>query len=75
MPSIPGYAYATTADTVYVNLFMSGSADLKLGEGTGAREVRLVQETKYPWDGNIKLTITPHAASEFALNVRIPGWR
>ena len=74
MPSIPGYAYATTADTLYVNLFMGGNADLKLGERAGAREVRLVQETKYPWDGNIKLTVTPRAASEFALNVRIPGW-
>jgi hypothetical protein len=74
MPLIPGYAYATSADAVYVNLFMGGSADLKLGEGAGAREVQLVQETKYPWDGNIKLSLTLRASTEFALNVRIPGW-
>jgi DUF1680 family protein len=74
MPLIPGYAYATSADTVYVNLFMGGSANLKLGEVAGAREIQLLQETKYPWDGNIKLTLTPRATTEFALNVRIPGW-
>ena len=75
MPAIPGYAYATSMDSVYVNLFMGGSADLKLGEGASAPEVQIVQETKYPWEGNIKLTLTPRAAAAFALNVRIPGWR
>jgi len=74
MPSIPGYIYATTPDTVYVNLFIGGSADLKLGEGAKARALRLTQQTRYPWDGAIKLTIAPAAASEFTLNLRIPGW-
>jgi len=74
MPSIPGYIYATGADTVYVNLFIGGSADLKLGEGAGAKALRLTQQTRYPWDGRIKLTVAPAAASEFTLNLRIPGW-
>jgi len=74
MPAIPGYAYATSTDSVYVNLFMGGSADLKLGEGAGAPEVQIVQETKYPWEGNMKLTLTPRAAAAFALNMRITGW-
>jgi uncharacterized protein len=74
MPSIPGYAYATGTDTIYVNLFMGSTADLKLGEGASASEVRLAQETRYPWDGKVKLTLTPRAAAEFTLCVRIPGW-
>lgn len=73
MPAIPSYIYATGADTVYVNLFIGGSADLKLGEGEKAKALRLTQETRYPWDGRIKLTIAA-AASEFTLNLRIPGW-
>jgi len=73
MPSIPGYAYATDNESIYVNLFIAGTADLKLGKGPEAREVRLTQETRYPWDGNIKLTITPRQA-EFVLRLRIPGW-
>jgi DUF1680 family protein len=74
MPSIPGYSYATGADTIYVNLFMGSSADLKLGDGTSAKEVRMVQETRYPLDGNVKLTLTPRTSTEFSLRVRIPGW-
>jgi DUF1680 family protein len=77
LPSIPGYAYATKTDAVYVNLFMAGSAELMLGGepgGPGGAEVRLAQETRYPWDGQIKLTITPRTPKQFALYVRIPGW-
>ncbi len=74
MPSIPGYIYATGPDTVYVNLFIGGSADLKLGEGAKAKALRITQQTRYPWDGGIKITVAPAAASEFALHLRIPGW-
>jgi uncharacterized protein len=74
MPSIPGYVYATTADAAYVNLFIGGSADLKLGSGADAKALRLTQQTRYPWDGRIKLAVAPTAASEFTLYLRIPGW-
>ncbi len=74
MPSIPGYIYATDPEAVYVNLFIGGSADLKLGEGGNAKSLRLAQQTRYPWDGNVKLTVNPEAAAEFTVHVRIPGW-
>ncbi len=74
MPSIPGYIYATGSDVAYVNLFVGGSADLKLGEGGTAKAVRLTQQTRYPWEGQIRLTISPSVPSDFTLNVRIPGW-
>lgn len=74
VPSVPGLIYATGTDELYVNLFIGGSADLKIGSGAGARTVRLRQETRYPWDGKIKLTLAPAAASEFSLKVRVPGW-
>jgi DUF1680 family protein len=34
----------------------------------------LSQETRYPWDGKIKLTINPESAIRFTLRLRIPGW-
>jgi DUF1680 family protein len=37
-------------------------------------EVKISQETNYPWDGVVRLTIEPEAASDFALHIRIPGW-
>ena len=33
-----------------------------------------MQDTRYPWDGAVTMTITPERARGFAINVRIPGW-
>ncbi|MGH9383167.1 MAG: glycoside hydrolase family 127 protein [Vicinamibacterales bacterium] len=70
MPSVPGYLYATRGDSLYVNLFAAGTADVQLPGG----DVRVRQDTRYPWDGAVKLTVTPAAARAFAIRVRIPGW-
>jgi DUF1680 family protein len=40
----------------------------------GGRSVKLVQETRYPWDGAVKITVRPDKAGPFAMNVRVPGW-
>jgi uncharacterized protein len=71
LPSVPGYTYAQRGDDVYVNLFISGSADLKTAKGTG---LTIRQQSNYPWEGNIKITVEPARASRLKLFVRIPGW-
>jgi hypothetical protein len=71
MASVPGYVYARQGQTIFVNLFAGGTADVTLGDG---KVVKLAQATRYPWDGVVKLTVTPAARSAFAINVRIPGW-
>ena len=72
LPSVPGYVYAKTADHIYVNLYVEGTAAIPLGaHGT----VRLAQRTRYPWDGAVRITVTPASASDlFTIHVRIPGW-
>jgi hypothetical protein len=70
IPSIAGYIYATRGDALYVNLFIGGEAKAHVG-GTA---VALRQETRYPWSGRSRLTISPEQATAFTLNVRIPGW-
>ena len=32
------------------------------------------QQTLYPWDGDVKITVNPKRSAEFAIYVRIPGW-
>ncbi|MGH8022723.1 MAG: glycoside hydrolase family 127 protein, partial [Limisphaerales bacterium] len=32
------------------------------------------QVTRYPWDGDVKITVAPEKKSTFTLAVRIPGW-
>lgn len=70
IPSLPGYVYAVKHDQVYVNLFMGNEAELKVG----GKKVILHQETRYPWDGHVTLTVDKNSAGTFAMKIRIPGW-
>jgi DUF1680 family protein len=36
--------------------------------------LKLTQQTEYPWDGKVRVTVDPAQASDFSLNLRIPGW-
>jgi uncharacterized protein len=70
LSSLPGYIYAHTNNTIYVNQFVAGNATIELEKV----KVDLQQECNYPWDGNIKITVNPETATSFTLAVRIPGW-
>lgn len=70
LPSLAGYAYAQAGDRLYVNLFGGSTVRTTIG----AHNVRLIQETEYPWDGNVRFEVEPERAQEFAIHVRIPGW-
>ena len=68
IPSLPQYIYAVKDDAIYVNLFASSKADVKIGN----KKITLEQQTNYPWDGDIALTVKTKGI--FKLKVRIPGW-
>jgi len=70
VPSVPGYVYATGDHGIYVNLYVAGEAKIPLGEAA----VRIKQETQYPWDGKVKLTIEPAKPADFTIRLRIPQW-
>lgn len=70
-PQVGGYVYAQTDDQLFVNLFAAGEATVTMDNGSA---VKITQETNYPWDGRIQLTIAPEQPSDFDLCVRIPGW-
>ena len=69
IPSLPGYVYAVKDRQVYVNLFLSNRAELKVND----KKVVLEQETSYPWKGDIRLKVL-QGNQPFGMNVRIPGW-
>jgi DUF1680 family protein len=67
---VGGYAYSKTDDAVWINLYGSNRLSTRLG----GQPLRLSQETKYPWDGAIKIAIDDCTPSPFAIKLRIPGW-
>jgi DUF1680 family protein len=70
IPSIPGLIYATCADTLFVNLYASNKARIPFLKSI----VEILQETGYPWTGNVKIVINPLKESDFTVKLRIPYW-
>lgn len=68
--SLGSYIYASSSDTLYVNLFIGSKAKIAICGG----EAEIIQETSYPWEGKITITLGKVPDSEFTLALRIPGW-
>ena len=65
-----GYMYTVHNNDLFVNMYVGSNGKVNVG-GT---QVTLKQETKYPWEGTVKMTVTPAAEKEFTMKIRIPGW-
>lgn len=69
------YAYAVAENAIYCNLYGANNLQTEL-PGTGV--VSLKQETDYPWDGAVKITVTeapkPRKKKAFSLYFRVPEW-
>lgn len=68
--ALSGYMYTVHKDNVFVNMYVGSNGNVNVG-GTS---VDLAQETEYPWNGAVKLTVNPQQDKEFTLKLRIPGW-
>lgn len=69
---LPQIAYGTAADGgLRVNLYGTGEARFSHAE---AGNVRLQQRTRYPFDGQIALDVTPERSATFSVGLRIPPW-
>lgn len=72
--SVGDYIYATEPETggLYVNLFVDSDAQVE----AGGQPVRVRQETRYPWEGNVRFRIDPEGGrgADFPLHIRMPGW-
>ncbi|MEO0332020.1 MAG: beta-L-arabinofuranosidase domain-containing protein, partial [Bacteroidota bacterium] len=66
-----GWAYSLTDNGVSVNLYGGNRLDTKLADGS---QLRLKQETNYPWEGDITLTIEKCKETPFDILLRIPEW-
>lgn len=68
--SLGDYIYGKTDDALWVNLFV-GSSTTPLLNGI---PTNIKLQTAYPWDGDIRIIVTPEQKNTFRLHVRIPGW-
>ncbi|WP_028666846.1 aceric acid hydrolase [Runella zeae] len=68
---VSDYAYSLSDNAVWCNLFGSSQLQTTLKNG---QAVSLQQESNYPWDGNVKITVEQLPADDFSLRLRLPSW-
>jgi DUF1680 family protein len=69
--SLPAYFYSTANDGIYVHLYDNSELQWQLESGN---PIKIDQKTRYPWEGNVALRISPTHPEEFTVYTRIPGW-
>lgn len=70
VPSIGNYVYATSDKGLVVNQFIQGKASVQVGK----QSMEIQQQTNYPWDGKVDITVGAMQEMSFELKLRFPGW-
>ena len=65
------WVYSLSDDGLWVHLYGGNELTTTLADGS---PVELTQQTDYPWDGKVTLTVQKAGTKAFAIRLRIPGW-
>ncbi len=68
--SIGEYAYSQAGDRVYVQMYHDNAVALNIG----GKDLRLMQETQYPWVGSVRISVESTGTVAFEMALRIPDW-
>lgn len=70
--SLGGYVYGKKPEdnVIAVLQYIGGKSTMALK----AADVTLKQETDYPWEGKVRITVSPSKTAAFTIKVRIPAW-
>jgi DUF1680 family protein len=68
--SLGGYAYTIKDRMLSVHLYFGGEATVDM-DGSN---IRITQNTNYPWDGKVVMTLAMAHSKQFGISLRIPGW-
>ncbi len=63
--------YSASDEGLWIHLYGSNSVNTALPDGSS---IALTQQTDYPWDDTIRISIDEAPANEASLMLRIPGW-
>jgi DUF1680 family protein len=68
--ALPGQLYTTSEDGLWVHLYAAGGVRAAVGAGV----LTLRVETRYPWDGTVRLEVREAPPGPCSLHLRIPPW-
>lgn len=67
---IAGYMYAYSDDEIYLTLYGDSRTTIPLGKV----KVGVEETSGYPFDGRVRVVLTPERPASFKLKLRIPTW-
>lgn len=70
LTSLGYYTHSVLPDGLAVHLY----ADCALDATIAGQKTAFALHTDYPWDGAVKLEVTPAQPVTFTLRLRLPGW-
>ncbi|MBE3035852.1 MAG: glycoside hydrolase family 127 protein [Candidatus Atribacteria bacterium] len=70
LASIGQYIYSMHKDEIYAHLYISSETEINVSKS----KVKIKQETRYPWDEKVMISVSLDEEKEFSLLLRIPGW-
>ena len=70
LPQVPGMTYAHDQGDVYITFYAASRTQITLNDV----RVDLQQQTAYPNDGEVGLTVNPSRPTRFRVLLRIPTW-
>lgn len=68
---VSGWAYSLSKNGIAVNLYGGNELDTQLLDGSA---FKLRQESAYPWEGKVKITMQECKEKPFEVLLRIPEW-
>ena len=71
MAEVSDYMYSLSSKGLWVNLYGGNTLSTHWPDQS---PLRVSQQTDYPWDGKVTLTLQQAPAKAFSIFLRIPGW-
>ncbi|MXV15244.1 aceric acid hydrolase [Hufsiella ginkgonis] len=68
---VSNYAYGISEKGIWMNLYGGNTLSTRLHDGSA---LELKQETAYPWNGKVIITVRQASAKPFSMFLRVPGW-
>lgn len=70
IPQVSGMMYTYAEDQIYFSLYAANTTTIPLKSGN----VEIKQETDYPYDEQVLVTLNPEHEQHFTVRMRVPGW-
>ncbi len=70
LTSLGQYMYTVRGDALFAHLYIGGEATVNVA----GHSIKITQQTNYPWDGKVTLSLKMEQPCQTTIGLRIPGW-